>query len=218
MYGQHLAGYYSYYDTMRQLGAAGIELLDGQMQVARSAGWWWCFRGFAVLTERPRLLRRDQDNRLHCDHGPAILYPDGWGFYAWHGRRVPEWVILAPTAEKIIAEPNVEIRRCAIESMGWSQFAEAAGLVPIPQGLGGGGARVPDPGNTGQTLILYDVPRDLWGGPVRLLLTVNGSCERDGTRRRYGLTVPAHISDPVEAAGWTVGLTAEQYARTVRRT
>ncbi len=30
--------------------------------------------------------------------------------------------------------------------------------------------------------------------------------ERDGTRRAYGLTVPADISDPVHAAAWTFNI------------
>jgi hypothetical protein len=211
MLSQHWAGYYSWFDVMRQLGVTGWEPVAGQLLAARSAGWWWCFRGFAVVTDRPCVLRRDQENRLHAPDGPAILYRDGWGFYAWHGRRVPAWVILEPTMERIAGEPNVEVRRCAIESMGWDRFAESAQLQQI-RGL------VPDPGNRDAELGLYDVPGELWGSRVRLLLCTNGSRERDGTRRRYGLTVPAGISDPVEAAAWTVGLTREQYGRTLRRT
>ena len=51
-----------------------------------------------------------------------------------------------------------------------------------------------------------------------MLLAVNGSVERDGRRRRYGLTVPASLDDPVAAAGWTYGLSAEQYSLLLRRT
>ncbi len=51
-----------------------------------------------------------------------------------------------------------------------------------------------------------------------MILAVNGSAERDGRRRRYGLTVPGFFDDPVEAAGWTYGLSAEQYSLLVRRT
>ena len=51
-----------------------------------------------------------------------------------------------------------------------------------------------------------------------MLLVVNGTPEPDGQRRRYGLSVPADIDDPIAAAGWSYGLTAHQYARLVRRT
>jgi hypothetical protein len=220
MYGQHNAGYYSYFAAMEAIGVTGLEPIHGQQQVARSAGWWWAYSGFAVVTDRPWLLRRDPDNNLHSADGPAIAYRDGWGFYCWHGRRVPAWVVEAPTADAIAAEPNIEFRRCAIESLGWDRFVHEAQLAPVgvPPGSGTGGAMVADPGNPGQSLILYDVPERLWGDRIRLLLCTNGSAERDGTRRRYGLTVPAGISDPLEAAAWTVGLTRDQYARTVRRT
>jgi hypothetical protein len=211
MYGQHWAGYYSWLDAMERLGVTGMTPIHGQMEVARNAGWWWCFRGFAVVTDRPCILRRDPQNRLHCADGPAIAYRDGWGFYAWHGRRVPAWVILSPTIKRIAEEENVEIRRCAIESLGWDRFIRDAELKPVHK-------RIADPGNPGQILSLYDVPVRLWGDRVRVLLCTNGSPERDGTRRRYGLTVPVTLGDPLEAAAWTVGLTKDQYARTVRRT
>jgi len=225
MYGQHWAGYLSFYDAMERLGVTGLEPVHGQQQAARSCGWWWAYSGFAIATERPAQLHRDPDGALHSATGPAIVYPDGWGFHAWHGRRVDPWVIGAPTVEAIGAEQNVEVRRCAIEAMGWSRFAEEAGLVPV--GLTPGtrqastelcNARVPDPGNPGQHLVLYDVPERLWGSRVRLLMCTNGSAERDGTRRRYGLTIPAEISDPVEAAAWTYNLTRDEYAAAQRRT
>ncbi len=224
-YGQHWAGYYSYCDAMERIGVTGLEPIHGQMQVARSAGWWWAFSDFAVITERPSILHRDAAGELHCADGPAITYPDGWGFHVWHGRRVPQWVIDSPDVERIAAEGNVEVRRCAIEAMGWGRFTEEAGLMPV--GLHPGtsrrsteltAARVPDPGNPGQYLTLYDVPERLWGSRVRLLMCTNGSVERDGTRRRYGLTVPVHISDPLEAAAWTAGLTKNEYACMQRRT
>ena len=47
---------------------------------------------------------------------------------------------------------------------------------------------------------------------------LQSTAERDGTRRRYGLKVPAHVSDPVEAAAWTAGLGKDQYAQMARRT
>ena len=199
---------------MAAIGVTGLEpILAGQGQVAKNAGWWWAFRDFAIVTDRPAELHRDPLGRLHCATGPAIRYRDGWGFWAWHGRRVPRWVIEHPAITAIAKERNVEIRRCAIESMGWEKFT---GYL-----LENGTRRppcVPDPGNPGHDLFLYDIPPDLWGSDVKLLLCTNGSPERDGTRRRYGLTVPAHIHDPLEAAAWTAGLTRDQYALMQRRT
>ena len=184
--------------------------------LARSCGWWWPRDDVCVLSERMSSVRTepipdgDGQLRLHSADGPAIEYPDGWTVHAWHGIRVPSWVIDEPTVDHIAAESNVEVRRCAIERIGWGAFIDQAGLRYV--------SCAADPGNPGAELRLYDLPYTRWGSPSRLLLAVNGSVERDGTRRRYGLRVPPWFDDPVDAAGWTYGLTGGQYAQLQRRT
>jgi hypothetical protein len=119
-------------------------------------------------------------------------------------------VIEAPTVDLITREANIEVRRCAIERVGWTTFIDMAGLALV--------AEAADPGNPGGDLRLYDLPREPSGPSARLLLAVNGSVERDGTRRRYGLRVPPWFDDPIDAAGWSYGLTGAQYAQLRRRT
>lgn len=181
--------------------------------IARSCGWWWPRADVCVVTERPTVLRTepgDNDLRLHCADGPAVSYPDGFAIHAWHGTRVPSWVIDDPSVDRIAAETNVEVRRCAIERIGWGAFIDQAALRLV--------GRTDDPGNPDAELRLYDLLYARWGRPTRLLLAVNGSVERDGTRRRYGLRVPAWLDDPLDAAGWTYGLTGAQYQQLLRRT
>ncbi|RJL22711.1 DUF6745 domain-containing protein [Bailinhaonella thermotolerans] len=221
-HGQHEAGWFAAYDawrrvTGRSFGPADDELLDLWAALARSCGWWWPREEVCVISERPVEAHTEEfpgfergELRLHRADGPAVRYADGWSLYSWHGTRVPEWVLTDPTPERIAREPNVEVRRCAVERIGWDEYIRAAGLRPV--------GRAPDPGNPGAELRLYDLPSFAREAPARLLLAVNGSLERDGTRRRYGLRVPARFDDPVAAAGWTYGLTAPQYARLARRT
>jgi hypothetical protein len=114
-------------------------------------------------------------------------------------------VVTDPSADRIAREANVEVRRCAIEHIGWGAYIDQAGLRLV--------ATAPDPGNPGCELRLYDMRAE-----TRVLLAVNGSAERDGHRRRYGLTVPGFLTDPIAAAGWTYGLSAEQYSLLARRT
>ena len=112
---------------------------------------------------------------------------------------------------RILHEENAEVRRCAIERMGWDRFIADAGLQQV-------GATIADPGNSGQTLSLWDVPEQIYGDTdIRVLLCSNGTIERDGTRRKFGLTVPAEISDPISAAAWGYDLDAETYAKCQRR-
>lgn len=185
--------------------------------LARAAGWWWPGDGVCVLAERPAEVHteplpsaRHGELRLHHPDRPAVRYADGTELYVLHGTSVPSWVVTDPTVERIRAEPNIEVRRSAIERIGWDAYIEQAELQLV--------ATAPDPGNPGADLHLYHVPRQVWGTPARVLLVVNGSVEPDGRHRRYGLGVPAGIDDPLTAAGWSYGLTGEQYAGLVRRT
>jgi hypothetical protein len=181
---------------------------------AQSAGWWWPHMDFVLVSDRPSDVRTettpDGSVRLHSDRGPALTWSDGWSLHLWHGTLVPAWVVEAPTVQAIHNESNVEVRRCGIESLGWDAYIAGAGLRLVD--------RADDPGNPDCRLSLYDLPASVWGSRTRVLLATNGSPERDGTRRRYGLPVPADMDTAVNAAAWTYGLDADQYARLARRT
>jgi hypothetical protein len=170
-------------------------------------------RGAVIMSGRPAALHRDANGNLHCESGPALAYPDGWGFHAWHGVRVPADLIDPGwDTGRILAERNAEIRRCAIERTGWDVFIAASGMKPAGE--------CPDPGNDGQVITLYDLPEqlaDLYDAPARILLCANGTVERDGTRRRFALPVPSHHKDPVEAAAELYGWPAEAYRKLARR-
>jgi hypothetical protein len=221
-HGQHDAHWVAHFDIRRRLGMGRlgrevIAQLGLWAQLVRSCGWWWPLDEMCVLTERTSAVsvevtpgNRHGEVRLHNADGPAVLYPDGWGVHAWHGTPVPAWVIDDPSVDRILTERNVEVRRCAIERIGWETYIDRVGMNLL--------AVAPDPGNPGCELKLYDLPADMWSVPGRLLLAVNGSLERDGHRRRYGLTVPHDIDDPISAAGWSYGLTGHQYAQLLRRT
>lgn len=220
-YGQQEAHRIGYYDTIRHCGLAGFgrddhDLLDLQTTLAASTGWWWAFGGICVMADRPTRLHTelepggvDGERRLHHSDRASLEYQYGTRIFVHHGTTVPEWVMCDPNAERIGRERNVEVRRCAIERIGWDAYIEAAGLTLVD--------RVDDPGNPGCLLELYDTPGG-WGMPGRILLAVNGSPERDGTRRRYGLPVPAWVPSALDAAGWTYGISGSDYSLLVRRT
>jgi hypothetical protein len=118
--------------------------------LVRSCGRWWPREGTCVIAEPPLVVRTEPGTRLHDTDGPAILFPDGWSVHSWHGTRVPAWVIEEPTVELIAAERNVEVRRCAIEHLGWPAVVDQAGLTLVGQSA--------DPGNPGRELRLYELP------------------------------------------------------------
>ena len=207
MWGQHEAGYLGWCDAMQLIG---VNLdVEGLSTVARNAGWWWPMRDTVILTDRPDTLHRDPQGRLHCETGPALRYRDGWAIHAIHGVRVPADLIEQGwDADRVLSERNAEVRRAAIELTGWDRFIADAGLTLV--------ASAPDPGNPPHELELYDLPdrlRDMYDDQARILICTNGSVEPDGTRRRYGLPVPAHHNDPVAAAADLYGWPVEAYRR-----
>ena len=213
--GQFDAGEMCVYDVRlgtrsRPAGAADVS------RVAQSAGMWWLSPEVVVLCERPREIHHDRQGRPHRLDGPAVVYPDGWGVYMWHGMRVPARLIEGDgwSMARIVRCRNSEIRRCAVERhaavAGWDALISRAGWHQV-------GRTVPDPGNPGQELSLYRVP-DIYDMPVNLLLMTNGTTERDGTRRQYAETVPDDVNDPVAAAAWQIGVPTRHYRQSVRRT
>ena len=207
VWGQHEAGYLGWCDAMQLIG---VNLdVAGLSTVARNAGWWWPMRDTVILTDRPDTLHRDPQGRLHCETGPALRYRDGWAIHAIHGVRVPADLIETGwDVKRTLEEDNAEVRRAAIELTGWEHFISDSGLTLV--------ASAPDPGNPPHDLELYDLPdrlRDMYDDQARILLCTNGSVEPDGTRRRYGLPVPAHHNDPVAAAADLYGWPVEAYRR-----
>ena len=188
-------------------------------RAASGAGWWWPHRDFCVVSDRPTIIHLERvgpdgwgSHQLHCADGPAIAWGDEWAIWAWHGTRVPEWVITDPTLERIAAESNTEIRRCAIEVFGWGRWLDHIGAAPVDT--------ADDPGNPGHTLALYDVPDavELFGGDVRLLVMANASRDRDGSRRTFAESVPGHIGSAVEAAAWQFDVPVDLYRQLERAT
>ena len=180
--------------------------LDALATVCEEAGWWWPMHGAVVLTDRPTTINRDKEGRLHSGDGPTLAYADGYELYSWHGTRVPADLIGGWTIPQIVAERNTEVRRCAVERMGWDVFLAEADATLV--------AEADDPGNSPHTLRLYDLPDyldDAFSEPARIVLCTNGSAERDGTRHRYGITVRKRFNDPVAAMADTYGVATEVY-------
>ncbi|MFF8957883.1 DUF6745 domain-containing protein [Streptomyces sp. NPDC014894] len=221
-YGSQDAYWAAGHDIRRRLGHRVCEggdgrLLDLWMELARTAGWWWPREEVCVMAERPVEVRTEPlpgarfgEVRLHDGRGPAVRYADGTEVYALHGVPVSARAVTAPSAAVLHRETRMDARHAVMERIGWEAYVEQAGLPLV--------AAAPDPGNPGCELRLYHLPQQIWGRAARLLLAVDGSAGPDGGRRAYGLSVPADIDDPVSAAGWTYGLSGDQYAGLARRT
>jgi hypothetical protein len=182
----------------------GPERLTGLLEAVRLAGWWWPFERVVIMTERPLGLHLDGQGRLHRPDGRALTYPDGFALHAWHGQRVPAWLIdQLPRlrVQDIQAQANAELRRVMLESYGFDRYLRDAGAT-----------RVHEDG-TG-TLWRAEFDDDQ---PLVMVEVLNATPEPDGTHRNYWLRVPPTVGSAREAVAWTFGLNADQY-RPLRET
>lgn len=156
---------------------------------------YWLGQDVAVVVRRPNVLARDSEGRLHSATGKCIEYYDGWGFYAWHGVKVPEHVIRQSerlTREDVLNERDVEVRRVIQERMGSRFVPELDGVVldSSPHG----------------TLYEVRLPEDDPEGVARYVQVQDAS-----TKRRYFVRVPPTIQTAAEAVAWSFNLSAEEY-------
>ncbi len=144
---------------------------------------------FCMISDRPEVLRIDDQNRPHCTTGPFCRWRDGFALYAVHGVRVP-WDIIEDnssiTVKRIEAEQNAEVRRVMI------------GLYKGGRDVGGGpaayladsGARVvhedKDMLGADRRLLWKDVAGD---EPIVMIDVRNSTQDPDGTWKRYQLRV-----------------------------
>ncbi|XVQ11502.1 DUF6745 domain-containing protein [Spirillospora sp. CA-255316] len=203
-------------EALRGGGAGDTGPLQARLRLAPAVGWWWALNDVALLTPPPAEVHTDDSGRLHREDGPAVRYADGFAQHCWRGQLVPPDLIdpgwsaadiahasdeelrqravrqlgSASYAATLAAENVVpDLRRCAVERLGWPRFAAEAPLARVA-------GPVPDPGDPGCELTLYDVPAVVFGRASRVVLRAGGV--RHGTV----LPVPADATDPVAAAGW----------------
>lgn len=192
LYGQHDAGWLGFFDYFNRVGGfdAAVQCLNGQVAVARAAGWWLPHERVCWISERPTRLMVDEGGALHASCGPALTYPDGWSLHAWRGTLVPRDWIERPetlTPRTALSHPKVEQRRAACEILGWDAVLSSLNARVVQQ----------DPDPTIGQLLEVDLP-DI--GRERFLRVL---C---GTGRRFALPVPPGMTTALQANAWTYGL------------
>jgi hypothetical protein len=200
IYGQHDGVWLATFEAADRLhpDAALLHDLAGLATVARNSGWWWAGSQYAILTDRPTRVARDNVGRLHRGEGPAMEFPDGYALWAWRGMPIPTSLaaqLPTLTADRIGAETNAELRRVMLEHFGYDRYLREAG------------ARALHKDETG-TLWFLSLPGD---EPLAMVEVVNATPEPDGTSRIYWLRVPPTVRTAREGVAWTFGLEADEY-------
>jgi hypothetical protein len=90
--------------------------------------------GFCLVSELPTSIKRNAQNRLHCEDGPAITFQDGYSQYYWKGLSISDWWITDKskiTKDVIMKETNAEKRRCLRDIVGPDKYFELLGGVIV---------------------------------------------------------------------------------------
>ena len=195
-YGQHYVAMYGVTDYFEnEFGWRQSADLKAESQVAQNSGWWLPYPDICFVCERPSTLKLDEQDRPHSEYGQAIMYPDGWGIYLWHGVNVPEWLIRQPnkiTPQKIMAEENVEIARIMLDRYGQDKFIREGGFNKV---------------QSDQFGELYRIEFNNGDEPIVAVKVLDSS-----THREYFLYVPPHIRTAHEGVAWSFGYdSADEY-------
>lgn len=203
IYGNHEAYWLSYIDFFKtEVGIKNLEKVDGLMDLAEHCGWLNVYEDVVVFQERPNRIMLDDQKRLHCQDGAAILYEDGFSIHAWHGVRIPsEWIENKKSLTPKIALKwnNIEQRRAACEILGWTNILSSLKMEVI------------DADNDPEIGVLVEcnIPDS---GKERFLRVL---C---GTKREFALPVPREMKTALEANAWTFGFDADTFIKPEVRT
>jgi hypothetical protein len=133
VYGFHESYWLSLYDYFREvLGLVKeTDKLTGLFELAKSCGWIIPCEKICFVSERHNILNLDSIGKLHCEDGPAIVYPDGWSVCADHGIVVPEKVVTNPDGFTVdqLKLMHGEIVRVVIRKIGFDKFMAIPGTT-----------------------------------------------------------------------------------------
>jgi hypothetical protein len=203
VFGQHEAywvAFYDFFQTECKLDLGGK--LDGMMAMAKECGWTNVYDTLAVVQSRPNKIKMDDQNRIHCEDGPCIEYPDGTQIYGWHGVRVPkEWFTdrKSLTPQIALTWENTEQRRAACEILGWARVLRELDSSVIDE----------DADPMIGTLIEVEIPEI---GREKFLKVL---C---GTGREFAIPVPPEMKTALEANAWTYDIPSDVLSQLEVRT
>ena len=185
-----------------QYDADDLVLLQDWSRLSQSVGWWAAWDDLCFVSDRPRSVKFDDQQRLHCATGKAVEYSDGWGVSCWHGVQVPdEWLSVenSLTPEFALMWGNAEQRRAACEILGWDNVLSQLDAKIVDA----------DPDPEIGTLLRVDLP----DAPQEQFLRVQ--C---GTGRLFAIPVPPDMETAIQAQAWLWNLDLEDFVKPEVRT
>ncbi len=184
-----------------ELPAADLETkreLNCWLNLARQTTAYLFLKRICFVCTRPNSLNLDDLGRLHHEEKSAVIFPDGYQLFSWHGTTVTERLITHPgeiTIKSIESTRNIELRRVMIERFGSGKYLTESGARKVQEDEFG---------------ILYSKTMNQDEAIVMVKVT-NKTAEPDGTFKDYFLRVPPTISKARDAVAWTFGIQPADY-------
>ena len=128
------SGYHCFYDFIIEelvkktgqltLDAETLRLWEITKSITAELHYFFTFEEVIFISEKP-LYIKIEDDLLHSESSPAVLYKDGNSLYFWRGISVPEQLIMNPesiTKENLLNTDNAELRKCYMEKLGTKKY------------------------------------------------------------------------------------------------
>jgi hypothetical protein len=170
-------------------------------------------KDFCIISDRPEIIKVDEDHRPHCEDGPFCRWRDGSAIYAWHGTYVPaKWIECRDEIDpmEILRETDVEKRAAGMAILGHRM---------LPALYKRGRAKIIDDSGIASLgkLVRVNLGEDLGTG-----LYLVAECPRNGTIMEGVPNVSEIDGLPIETAiaaqAWRIGDPASEYQHPPRRT
>lgn len=196
----HDSGWVSFYDYFTRIGIINNADFNAWMGF-KTAGVWDCllFENVAYVIRRPVSVNKDEQGRLHCESGGAVVFSNGEKYYSWHGVRVPERLIVNSvdvTRDDLLAERNAEVVRAWGEKIGWTKFFDLIDANLIDEETDK---------NTGLRYTLYELKKRPSPAFARFLKMESPQLN-DGTRPYYVEPVHPGLKTALAARKWKVAI------------
>jgi hypothetical protein len=166
------------------------------------------FENCAIVCERPQIIHRNDAERLHYDHGPAITWRDGYELYYLHGVAFDKdlyWKVVNREIgiEDILKNiPNADQRSVALVMADPEKFLGQADAKLVSTSL--------KPTRAKEPTKLYEVPNFMGTGKTEYAMTMFcPSTERPFLEWVEPSTGAKHDADLAQAVAF--GITKEQY-------
>lgn len=102
------------------------EIWQAYQLIRNHCGCFLPYESTCFISDRPITLLFDEQNRLHAEGEPAILFADGYSLYFHHGVTLPEkYGKVHPKNWKskwLLEEKNAEIKRLLIQTIGYEKI------------------------------------------------------------------------------------------------